>query len=110
MCSVIILGFARFLAGFCHLALLCRSCKRYEKFFKITRKAPVVKLLISKQPRIDRTTRAIEQNTYRMLHSKNFQSYCTNLATPPFATISALLAKFLLNALKKWSARHPSEI
>ena len=43
-----ILGFARFLAGFCHLALLCRSCKRYEKFFKFTHKAPVVKLLISK--------------------------------------------------------------
>ena len=27
-----ILGFARSLAGFCHLALLCRSCKRYENF------------------------------------------------------------------------------
>ena len=27
-----ILGFARFLVGFCHLALLCRSCKRYENF------------------------------------------------------------------------------
>ena len=27
-----ILGFARFLAGFCHLALLCRSCKRYKNF------------------------------------------------------------------------------
>lgn len=29
-----ILGFARFLVGFCHLVLLCRSCKRYEKFFQ----------------------------------------------------------------------------
>ena len=56
-----ILGFARFLVGFCHLALLCRSCKRYKKFFKITRKAPAKKLLISKLPRIDRTTRAIKQ-------------------------------------------------
>ena len=56
-----ILGFARFLAGFCYLALLCRSCKRYKKFFKITRKAPAKKLLISKLPRIDRTTRAIKQ-------------------------------------------------
>ena len=29
-----ILGFARFLAGLCHLALLCRSCKRYVKSLK----------------------------------------------------------------------------
>ena len=51
--------------------------------------------------RIDRTTRAIEQNIHRMLHSKNFQFYQPSLATPPFAAVSALLTKFLLNALKK---------
>jgi len=68
------------------------------------------KLLVVKQPRIDRTTRAIKQNINRMLHGKNFQFYCSNLATPPFAVILVLLAKFILQALKKWSARHPSEI
>jgi len=45
-----------------------------------------------------------------MLHGKNFQFYCSNLAAPPFAAVSALLTKFLLKALKKWSARHFSEI
>ena len=33
-----------------------------------------------------------------------------SLALLSSATMSALLAKFLLNALKKWYARHPSEI
>ena len=98
---LLILGFARFQAGLCHLALLCRSCKRYEKFFKITRKAPATKLFIAKQPRIDRTTRAIKQKYPRITHGKNFQFYCSNLATPPFAAVSALLTKFLLKALKK---------
>ena len=95
-----ILGLARFLAGFCHLALLCRSCKRYEKFFKITRKAPATKLFIAKQPRIDRTTRAIKQNIHRMLHGKNFQFYCTNLAAPPFPTYSSF-SKIYTKSSKK---------
>ncbi len=103
-----ILGFARSLAGFCHLALLCRSCKRYENFSLTMHLLQISSS--SNKPRIDCTTRAIEQNIHRMLHSKNFQFYCSNLATPPFAAVSALLTKFLLNALKKWSARHPSEI
>ena len=64
----------------------------------------------SNKPCIDCTTRAIEQNIHRMLHGKNYQIYQPSLATPPFAAVPALLTKFLLNALKKWSARHPSEI
>ncbi|ERJ26857.1 hypothetical protein ATCC51562_1015 [Campylobacter concisus ATCC 51562] len=35
-----------------------------------------------------------------MLHGKNFQFYCSNLAAPPFAVMSAFLAKFILKALK----------
>ena len=67
-----ILGFARFLVGFCYLALLCRSYKRYEKFFKITHKAPAKKLLIAKQSRIDRTNRVIKQNIHRSPTAKTF--------------------------------------
>ena len=49
-----ILGFARFLVGFCHLALLCRSCKCYEKF--LISEISATKLLITKLPRIDSIT------------------------------------------------------
>ena len=55
----------------------------------------------SNKPCIDCTTRAIEQNIRRMLHSKNFQFYCTNIAAPPFATMSAFLAKFYTKSSKK---------
>ena len=48
-----ILGFARFLAGLCHLALLYRSCKRYENF---SRNSFVANFFITKQPRIDSIT------------------------------------------------------
>ena len=36
----------------------------------------------------------------RISHGKNFQFYCSNLATPLFAAVSALLVKFILKALK----------
>ena len=93
-----ILGFARSLAGFCHLALLCRSCKRYENFSLTMH---LLQISSSPSSHIQTTQlRAIKQNIHRMLHGKSFQFYCSNLATPPFAAVSALLAKFLLKALK----------
>ena len=54
-----ILGFARFLAGFYYLALLCQSCKRYENFSLTMHLLQIS--LSSNKPRIDRTTRAIKQ-------------------------------------------------
>ena len=63
----------------------------------LTHNAFAANFIITKQSRINCTTREIK---HRTLHSKNFQSYCTNLATPPFATISALLEKFILKDLK----------
>ena len=93
-----ILGLARFLAGFCHLALLCQSCKRYENF-----SLTMHLLQISSSPSspcIDRTTRAIKQNIHRMLHGKNFQFYCTNLAAPPFPTYSSF-SKIYTKSSKK---------
>jgi len=39
-------------------------------------------------------------NQAKNINGKKFQFYCSNLATPPFAAVSALLAKFLLKALK----------
>ena len=59
------------------------------------------KLLVAKPPRIDRTTRVIKQNINRMLHSKNFQFYCSNLATPPFASISSSFGKISTKCSKK---------
>ena len=40
------------------------------------------------------------KNIHRMLHGKNYQIYQPSLATPQFTAVSALLTKFLLNALK----------
>jgi len=68
------------------------------KILKVARNASATKLFISKQPRIDKNS---SMQSSKNIHSKNFQFYCSNLATPQFATISALLAKFLLKALKK---------
>ena len=93
-----ILGFAHSLVGFYHLALLCRSYKRYEKSLKSLEMHLLQSFLSPSSPCIERTTREIR---HRMLHSKNFQFYCSNLAAPPFAAVSALLTKFLLKALKK---------
>ena len=53
------LVFAGLMAGFRHLALLCRSCKRYENFSLVTHLLQIS--LSSNKPRIDRTTRAIKQ-------------------------------------------------
>ena len=77
------------------------------KIFKVARNASATKLLVAKQPRIDRTTCAIKQKT-STAKTFNFTPQTSPLHhLPPY---QALLTKFLLKALKKWSARHSSEI
>ncbi len=67
------LEFARLMAGFLHLALLYDASKCYEKFLKVACDASIAKLLISKEPCIDRATRAIKQKYPRITHGKDYQ-------------------------------------
>ena len=92
-----ILGFARSLAGFCHLALLCRSCKRYENF-----SLTMHLLQISSSP-------SCHAQTAPLVQSSKISTGCSTAKTFNFTAQTsllhhfrhiALLAKFILKALK----------
>ena len=64
----------------------------------LARNALATNFFIFKQPHINKHTLV---QPSKSIHGKNFQICCTNLATPPFAAVSASFSKISIKCSKK---------